>query len=201
MPEHTRVESSQSPSFFSKASPEAASGKRRVVPNRGKFRMLDKSAFELIPRSFDQLRCKSTIELLLPCSIEQFRVQLAAELDGFGFGFPPVAATLRGTHLNLWRSQLGRRGPIKLSAELSRHGNQTLLRGYFFIPPIAFVILFCISVFLSLPSYTSGDLVAPLTYMLLFSIGLLTVVRAHAYNQQAFLVDFLRRVGGDVLRM
>jgi|GEM_PF-6419809 len=58
--------------------------------------MFDKNMAELIlPHTFDQFRCKSTIRLMLPCPIEQYWVRLTARM--LDATFPPVIGTLRET--------------------------------------------------------------------------------------------------------
>jgi len=178
--------------------------------------MFDERAIELIlVRSFDSLRCRSAIELMLPCSIEQFREQFATRMRISFFRLRPVIGTLQGTRLTVRKPYRERYylwpviGSNKLSAELIDHAEQTLLRGSFAAPfltlytgflvlaGLAFVPHFIESLIsvVSEPSRLLVDLLAMLAHILFFAFA-----RRTACEQKAFLIGFLRTVGTDASR-
>jgi|GEM_PF-2682648 len=160
----------------------------------------------------DKLRCKSTIELMLPCSIEQFRAQLAPRMGRFGLTFRPIFGTLQGTRLTARMPRgifFNRSARLRLSAELTDCGNQTLLCGTFTIPLYNYIVpclmlpfaALASSIIISRSSSLSGvwhNLAAlSSTFMSLtsFLVLMIAVNWWGARNQRAFLINFLRFVG------
>jgi hypothetical protein len=157
---------------------------------------------------------KSATELILPCSIEEFCRRLTAKMDRSFFGTRPVIGRIRGTLLTA-RKRIWYRNSFQtyLSAELSSHANQTLVRYSFSIHPFVRVfaaawfvgvalfggaiLVRSLSLLMWAPARASGSMVGvgvPIL-MLLFGAGCVAFGRWLARDEEAFLLTFVRTAG------
>jgi hypothetical protein len=140
-------------------------------------------------------------------------------MDTSIFGTRPVIGRIRGTRLTA-RKRIWYRNSFQtyLSAELTDHENQTLVRCGFSMHPfvIAFVaVWFAGAVFgggtlfiqslirlISDPSRAPGSVWGGLAVpvgLILFGAGLLAFGRWLACDEQAFLIDFVRTAGASAV--